>query len=101
MFDLDEATRVNTARCKRWHGDFGERTGEWMGSDWSNAFQGESGEAGNIVKKLRRIELSTLGNRGDTESSLLQALADELADTFLYEVSEREGFPERMQIGYS
>jgi NTP pyrophosphatase (non-canonical NTP hydrolase) len=49
--------------------------------------QGEAGEAGNVVKKLRRLELSLWGNRkeGDTDrDSLVTKLGAEIADTIIY-----------------
>lgn len=79
--------------------------------------QGEAGEAGNVVKKLRRHELGLPGNGDLTRGDLLSQLADEIADTFIYldllaayygvdipsavvrkfnTTSERQGFPERL-----
>jgi NTP pyrophosphatase (non-canonical NTP hydrolase) len=107
----------------------------WTGADWSNAMQGESGELaevigalvlgnsiathtgliGNLVKKLRRNETSIQQAEGPTEGELLENLATEIGDVFLYldllaqyyglsmsdcvietfnRVSQREGFPE-------
>lgn len=117
-----EVSDANESRCNRWHDGFPARGPEhWTGADWSNAMQGEAGEAGNVVKKLRRIETGGLwGNRksGDTtEAELLDKLASEIADTFLYldllatyygidipaavvskfnRISEEAGFPERL-----
>lgn len=103
-------------RCKRWHPGFPDHD-EWVGSDWSNAMQSEAGEAGNVVKKLRRVETNRLGKNDPPASELLEMLADEIADTYLYldllatfygidmaaaivakfnAVSEREGWPERL-----
>lgn len=94
---FEELHRVNAARCSRWHGEgwdqhdtlLGERVARdhWSGADWSNAMQGEAGEAGNVVKKLRRLELGLWGNRkpGDGErEALVNKLALELADTLIY-----------------
>ncbi len=110
---FDYVTTINKARCDRWH----EGTEPWVGSDWSNAMQGEAGEAGNVVKKLRRIETGVVGRNDDPKDVLLVKLAEEIADTFLYldllatyygidlpqaivdkfnAVSEREGFAERL-----
>lgn len=50
---------------------------------------GEAGEAANVVKKLRRIETSTVGahNAAQTDDVALRAkLGEELADTVLYAV---------------
>jgi NTP pyrophosphatase (non-canonical NTP hydrolase) len=115
-----EISAINRQRCDRWHDGFPNHEDDWTGADWSNAMQGEAGEAGNVVKKLRRQELSTPGNRGDDlgDGVLLNKLAAEIADTFIYldllatyygidleqavidkfnEVSEREGFPEMIR----
>lgn len=110
-----ELGAVNRTRCQRWHPGFPDDA--WTGADWSNAMQGEAGEAGNVVKKLRRAELDTKGALDPDVSTLLQKLGDEIADTVIYAdllaqyygldlaacirrkfnaVSEREGFPERL-----
>jgi NTP pyrophosphatase (non-canonical NTP hydrolase) len=104
----------NVSRKLRWHGE----ADEWTGSDWSNAMAGETGEACNIVKKLRRHEThtGTAYNTPEVEA-LLPALADELADVVTYadllahkydidladavrakfnRVSEAQDFPERL-----
>jgi hypothetical protein len=44
---------LNVKRMVRWHKNAHHT---WTGADWSNAMQGEAGEAGKVVKKLRRIE---------------------------------------------
>lgn len=116
---FDEVTRINRERCERWHPGFPDD--DWSGSDWSNAMQGEAGEAGNVVKKLRRLETGVTSKRDVdiTEAELRVKLADEIADTFLYldllasyyeidmpraivskfnRVSREAGFPERLEI---
>lgn len=79
---------ANVSRAKRWHGGDVE---PWTGADWSNAMNGEAGEAANVVKKLRRIETRiTQGSyHGDETTStvreeLVAKLADEIADTIIY-----------------
>lgn len=54
----------------------GEGTSKWTLSDWFTAVAGELGEAGNILKKIRRGDFSLEEARDE--------LADELADTFTY-----------------
>jgi NTP pyrophosphatase (non-canonical NTP hydrolase) len=110
-----EVSQVNRERCKRWHED-GEA---WTGADWATALGGETGEALNVVKKIRRVETGLGPGMNDPpEHELRSMLADELADTFLYldlladfygvdlpaaivakfnRVSERQGFPERLR----
>lgn len=80
--------------------------------------QGESGEAGNVVKKLRRVETDHIGRPGEQDTAVLLAkLGAELADTIIYadllatyygidlasaivkkfnQTSEEYGFPERL-----
>lgn len=134
---------TNAKRADRWHKGFPNHEDGWTGADWSNAANGEGGElveavqalllasgasahlglAGNVVKKLRRVETSvTQAEQGDAESEaytalLKQKLATEVGDVFLYldlltqfyglsmarcvvdtfnRVSDREGFPEKI-----
>jgi NTP pyrophosphatase (non-canonical NTP hydrolase) len=110
-------SQINRQRCQRWHPGFPEDS--WTGADWSNAMQGEAGEAGNVVKKLRRAELGTQGALDPPALALRAQLGDEIADTVIYAdllaqfygldlalcvarkfnaVSEREGFPERLSV---
>lgn len=116
--DLARVAELNAERCKLWHT---ADTEPWSGADWSNAFQGEAGEFGNVVKKLRRIETRTTGHNpeGDgTRDALLAKLDEEAADTLLYllltmdhygrdivaallgkfnSVSEELGYPQRLE----
>lgn len=107
-------TAVNCSRKARWHGV----PDPWSLADWSNAMCGEAGEAANVVKKIRRLDLGMRQWRTpDNREELLNKLGKEIADTFLYlnlladaagidmeaaivqkfnEVSEAEGFPERL-----
>jgi len=115
---FDEVSESNAKRCARWHGTFPNRTNDdFSGGDWANAMQGEAGEAGNVVKKLRRLELGLASQNNGTEGELMEKLSKEIGDTFIYldllaqyygldtgecirqafnQVSEREGFPERI-----
>lgn len=110
---------TNNSRCRRWHPGFNDGTDPWNGADWSNAMQGEAGEAGNVVKKIRRLECHYPDYKqlNVTMGEFREQLGDELADTFLYLdllaqyygvdlaaaivrkfnlVSEANGFPERL-----
>jgi NTP pyrophosphatase (non-canonical NTP hydrolase) len=113
---FDEVSAMNRARAQRWHPGYPDDEG-WSIADWSNAMAGEAGEACNVVKKIRRHEC---GLRGQLDPPLVElriGLAEELADVYLYldllatkaginlpaiirakfnEVSERQGFPERL-----
>ena len=88
---FDELRRANVARCE---GAF-HPIAAWSLGDWACAFAGEAGEACNVVKKLRRLDIGS-GFRRDTEqeTALLAALADEIADTVIYAdlLAEAAGF---------
>lgn len=111
-----EVSTINRHRSRAWHRGYSI---PWTGSDWSNAMGGECGEAQNVVKKLRRAECGMSGKQDPSPFQLIKDLGDELADTFFYldlvaahygidlpaaivskfnEVSEREGFPERLSL---
>lgn len=108
---------VNAERANRWHQGFGYGTGDWTISDWYTATSGELGEAGNVIKKIRRMETGHPGANDLWVPGLYEALEAELADTAIYldllatyagvnlaaaivdkfnAVSVREGFPERL-----
>lgn len=112
---------ISAQRCTRWHDvDWKSPDAKWTGADWSNAMCGEAGEAANVVKKLRRLDLGLWGNRkldDSTRPKLIAKLATEIADTYLYmdllatyygvdvalaiaekfnAISEEAGFPERL-----
>lgn len=139
---FSDVSTLNAKRANRWHKDFPSSGDDgWTGADWSNAANGEGGElveavqamllasgvsahlglAGNVVKKLRRIETNIRQAEQGQETNdvytaeLLQKLATEIGDTFIYldllaqfyglrmencvadtfnRVSDREGFPE-------
>jgi NTP pyrophosphatase (non-canonical NTP hydrolase) len=82
--NMDEFSDENRARCEAPSG-FNHRLGDWSLSDWMTAVLGELGEAANIAKKLNRIRDGVPGNRPEeTEGALRAALADEIADAFIY-----------------
>lgn len=104
---------VNLSRCLRWHP---AGINSWSLSDWSVALAGEVGELCDVVKKLNRARDGLRGNKL-TPEELNVELAKEIADVFIYldllaraahvdlyaairdkfnEVSERNGFPERL-----
>jgi NTP pyrophosphatase (non-canonical NTP hydrolase) len=114
--DLGLISIVNLRRAKRWHNGGLE---EWTPSDWACAMAGEAGEVCNAVKKLNRIDKGVQQSNGPkTRAEAVAAVAQEIGDTFLYldllaqrlginmaeaiadtfnRVSEREGFPERIE----
>lgn len=119
MSIIRDLQSINVSRANRWHGgDFKE----WSGLEWAGAMCGEAGEAANVAKKLRRVELQIDGNafsdRKLNVDELRRELASECADTFLYLLllaarydidlhsavvekfnrkSEEMGFPERIE----
>lgn len=77
--------QISVSRANRWHGgDFRQ----WSGLEWAGAMCGEAGEAANVAKKLRRVELEIDGNaaseRALVPSELVEKLGRECADVFLY-----------------
>jgi NTP pyrophosphatase (non-canonical NTP hydrolase) len=75
---LNDLRQANQARQSYWGG-----SENWTLADWSNALAGEVGEACNVVKKLRRPELGTVGNKHDQEA-YRQQLASEIGDVLIY-----------------
>lgn len=130
MVDLSRTTRlhafdylrtVNATRCERWHPGFPNeliKDEEWNIAEWTNAMQGEAGEAGNIAKKIRRLDCNRVGRKSEEDrDELIERLAEEVADTVIYadlvlakigvdlwsaivkkfnKTSEEYGFPERL-----
>lgn len=68
--------RINVLRCEESYFPLSY----WTASDWGNALAGETGEACNIAKKLRRAELNPKLEAGVT----IEDLAKELADVVAY-----------------
>lgn len=116
---FEDLASINLPRAKRWHKGGIE---EWNIAEWTNAMAGEAGEACNAAKKMRRIECAMQQADGDSpapktlEEAKLKILK-EIGDTVIYadlvcqrigmrmedavrlafnQVSEREGFPERL-----
>jgi len=104
---------ANVARARRWHPDFDDdEHPRWTGADWSNAMFAPAYAQAALDLDAGKL----LGGRGE----LLNKLADEIGDVFLYldllaqfygldidrciadtfnRVSVREGFPERLEVG--
>jgi NTP pyrophosphatase (non-canonical NTP hydrolase) len=79
---MEEFSRANRLRCESPSG-FNHPLSRWTLSDWFTATIGELGEAANIAKKLNRVRDGIPGNT-ETPEQLQAALADEIADTFIY-----------------
>jgi NTP pyrophosphatase (non-canonical NTP hydrolase) len=80
--NLQEFSAENRRRCEAPDG-FNHGIGSWSLSDWMTATMGELGEAANIAKKLNRVRDGIPGNI-ETPKALRAALADEIADAFIY-----------------
>ena len=94
---LRRLREANSTRKERWHGP---GTEEWSLADWSNAMQGEAGEVGNVVKKIRRVETGTGPQTWDDLPSLLVELDKEIADTAIYlDLLQHEANRLRSRVG--
>jgi NTP pyrophosphatase (non-canonical NTP hydrolase) len=85
---LTHLQEVGAARARRWHPTPAQ---EFTGLEWAGAMCGEAGEAANVAKKLRRLELAIAGNdaseRPALPPELIAKLGRELADTLIYMVN--------------
>jgi NTP pyrophosphatase (non-canonical NTP hydrolase) len=105
--------RANAARCVKWHP---EGIASWSSSDWLTAVTGELGELASLLKMRNRERDGLPGNKFSPTDKMI---ADELADVLTYldllaevlgvdlgaaavskfnEVSERVGFPDRIEL---
>jgi NTP pyrophosphatase (non-canonical NTP hydrolase) len=91
---LQHLQHVSKNRADRWH-DTGHPEAKWSLLEWAGAMCGESGEAANVAKKIKRID-SRMWNTAFVESVPSQTneatvrlmyqdkLAREVADSILY-----------------
>jgi len=118
--DINNLFDVNVSRAQRWHPEGIE---QWSALEWAGAMAGESGEAANAAKKLKRLETQIASINGEERhfrdiTTAQRAVAQETADTIIYGLllmarvgitdpaqvirevfnrkSEEYGFPERM-----
>ena len=110
---FDEFRAANVSRCLKWHPDGLE---SWSPSDWLTAVTGELGELASLLKMRNRERDGLPGNKFSPTD---RQVADELADVLTYldllaatlgvdlgraaaqkfnEVSERVGFPDRIEL---
>lgn len=89
MLDIRELQAISVERMRRWHGE-----ALWTPLEWGGAMAGETGEACNAAKKLKRVE-TQMANKdgrafGQIESLEQQAtryryhIGKEVADAILY-----------------
>lgn len=77
--------KINAIRARKWHhGDLSQ----WSLLEWAGAMAGEAGEACNVAKKIRRLDLALPNKESGLDSSNIHALrfklAQECADTIIY-----------------
>lgn len=110
---FDGFRAANVARCLKWHPEGIE---SWSPSDWLTAVTGDLGELASLLKMRNRERDGLPGNKF---SPTQKQVADELADVLTYldllaaalgvdlgraavekfnEVSERVGFPDRIDL---
>lgn len=110
---FNEFRAANVERCLKWHPQGIE---SWSSSDWLTAVTGELGELASLLKMRNRERDGLPGNKF---SPTQKQIADELADVLTYldllaaalnvdlgraaiekfnEVSERVGFPDRIEV---
>lgn len=98
MIDFLSRLRIqNSTRKVRWHGP---ETEPWSLADWSNAMQGEAGEVGDVIKKIRRVQTRTGPQTWADMPALLEELDHEMADTLIYmDLLDFEANALRRQLG--
>ncbi len=113
---FDAFRRANVTRCVKWHP---EGIDSWSPSDWLTAVTGELGELASLLKMRNRERDGLAGNKFSPTD---RQIADEIADVLTYldllaevlgvdlglaaarkfnEVSERVGFPDRIEYAPS
>lgn len=110
---FDKFRQANITRCVKWHP---KGIDSWSPSDWLTAVTGELGELASLLKMRNRERDGLPGNKFSPTD---KQIADELADVLTYldllaavlgvdlgaaavekfnEVSERVGFPDRIEL---
>ena len=83
--DITKFQQINAERAKRWHK--GDRS-QWNLLEWSGAMAGEVGEACNVAKKIRRLDLHLPNKEVGIDKGDLQLLkyklGCEIADSIIY-----------------
>lgn len=79
--EFAELRDANVERCEAvFH-----KLDEWNSLEWAGAMCGEAGEAANIAKKIKRLDVADSKLDTPAERKRLQrALAEELADVVIY-----------------
>lgn len=84
MITFDQLQKISRDRSLRWG------TQDWLLVDWTNALNGEAGEAANFAKKLRRLDFKLPNKEAGlsiTDSfKLREKCANECGDAILYAI---------------
>lgn len=88
--NIQDVQQASKSRADRWH-DTPES--KWSLLEWAGSMCGESGEAANLAKKIKRLDskMRNLDKRGlrspaleDVRADYVKKLAKETADSILY-----------------
>ena len=80
--EIKQFQSINTQRALTWHKGGLQ---EWSLLEWAGAAAGELGEAANIAKKIRRMDMEINSNNNiSTREKAVEMLGDEIADTITY-----------------
>lgn len=83
--DISQLQSINAIRAERWH-HHGKT--DWTLLEWAGAMCGESGEAANVAKKIRRLDMQLPNKEKGLDKSNLRELqikcAMEIADSIIY-----------------
>ena len=78
---FDELREANITRCE----EVFHALNNWSPTDWACAFAGETGEACNKVKKLRRLDGADSGqDTPEARATLIEQIGEEIADAIIY-----------------
>jgi len=114
MLTFERLREINVRRCETvFH-----KLNDWTFTDWATALAGETGEACNEIKKLRRLDgADKLEDTKEKRQELIEKAVIELADVVIYAdllaaamgksladaviekfniVSKKRGFPNRI-----
>lgn len=82
---LSDFQAVNATRGRRWHQGHLDK---WSLLEWAGAMAGETGEACNVAKKIRRIDVGLPNKQKGLDVSdlpdLKAKMANEVADSIIY-----------------
>lgn len=83
MLTIKELIDANVTRCEE---DFEHPLDSWSLLEWTGAITGETGEAANVAKKIKRRSqgMERFNKEDETDENLLEALGNELADAVHY-----------------